>query len=261
MTTPAEPPGDVRPVPPRPAGSAHPVPYVREELDAKSMHFSMSAIQSRMQIRRPDALLLDYTRTLMAFLLFQPEPRRIAMVGLGGGSIAKFCRRHLPRADLTVVEINPHVIALRDAFCIPPDGPKFRVVEADGAQFVGETSLRFDVLLIDAFDEHGLPAALGTQRFYDDCVDVLDAHGLFVANLHASAPELGAHLDRMRRSFGGPVLRVDDADGANCVVFAAKGHALKPAVTGAPQPPPGLAPDAWAPLRGAFTRVANARAA
>ena len=242
-------------------GTAHPQPYVREELDAKSMHFSMSAIQSRMQIRRPDALELDYTRTMMAFLLFRPQPASVAMIGLGGGSLAKFCHRHLPRTALTVVEINPHVIALREAFCIPPDGPGFRVLLADGARFVRETDARFDVLLIDAFDAHGLPAALGTQRFYDDCLDVLAPGGLFVANLHAGAPELGAHLERMRRSFGHPVLRAGDRDGANCVVFAGKGGALEPAAPGPLRRPPGLASDAWDQLRGAFTRVRAALAA
>lgn len=241
--------------------AAHPRPYVREELDAKSLHFSMAAIQSRMQIRRPDALELDYTRTMMAFLLFAPEPARIAMIGLGGGSLAKFCHRHLPRSALTVIEINPHVIALREAFCIPADGPRFRVIEADGARFVRDTDARFDVLLIDAFDAHGLPAALGTQRFYDDCLDVLAPAGVFVANLHAGNAELGTHLDRMRRCFGRPVLRVDDADGTNCVVFARKGAALEASAPGPARRPAALAAAARDQLSGAFTRVRSALAA
>ena len=33
--------------------------------------------------------------------------------------MAKWCHRHLPQADITVVEINPHVIALRDRFYMP----------------------------------------------------------------------------------------------------------------------------------------------
>ena len=31
---------------------------------------------------------------MMGFLLFHPVPLRIGMAGWGGGSLAKFCRRH-----------------------------------------------------------------------------------------------------------------------------------------------------------------------
>jgi spermidine synthase len=236
----------------------HVRPYVREEIDARSLHFSISEIQSRMQILRPDVLALEYTRTMMGFLMFEPEPGRIAMIGLGGGSLAKFCHRHLPRASMVVVEINPHVIALREAFHVPPDGVRLQVIEADGARFVRETDDRFDVLLVDAFDAQGMPAALGSRRFYDDCLDVLRPGGLLVVNLHAAHPHFPLYLDRIRRSFGDSVLRVDDNDGSNSVVFARKGDRLQPAGRGRVRRPASLAPEPWAQLRGAFARVASA---
>jgi spermidine synthase len=236
--------------PASPPTDAHLRPFVREELDAQSMHFSDSAIQSRMQLRQPDALVLDYTRTMMGFLMFEPAPERVAMIGLGGGSIAKFCRRHLPDTALTAVEINPHVIALRERFQVPPDGPRFQVLQDDGAHFVATTQERFDVLLIDAFDADGLPESLATRRFYDDCHDVLQPGGLLVANLHASHPHVPVYLDRLGAALGGPLLRVDDRDGTNSVVFARRrGQALRPAARHAPP---------FADLRDAFSRIAQA---
>src|SRR5437016_2304602 len=93
--------------------SAHHVkPFVYDSLNSRALHFSISEIQSRMQLKSPHALDLEYTRTMMAFLLFNPEPSSISMIGLGGGSLAKFCHRYLPQARIQVVEINPHVIAL-----------------------------------------------------------------------------------------------------------------------------------------------------
>ena len=236
----------------------HVKPYVHEGLDSKSMHFSICEIQSRMQILRPDVLELEYTRTMMGFLVFAPAPERIAMIGLGGGSLAKFCRRHLPEASMRVVEINPHVIALRDAFNVPPDDARFQVTLADGARFVRETDERFDVLMVDAFDSQGMPAALGSRRFYDDCLDVLQPGGLMVVNLHAGHPHFLVYLDRIRRSFGENVLRVDDKDGSNSVIFACKGDRLQRAVGGPLRQPAGLGADAWEQLQGAFSRVAGA---
>ncbi len=233
-------------------------PYVREELDARSLHFSMSAIQSRMQIRHPDALELEYTRLMMGWLMFLPQPRRIAMIGLGGGSLAKFCHRHLPQASMAVVEINPQVIALRDAFMVPPDGARFQVIADDGAAFVAGTEDRFDVLMVDAFDAHGMPAALGAQRFYDDCLDALQPGGMLAVNLHAGHPHLPVYLDRIRRSCGGDVLRVDDRDGSNTVVLACKGGPLRRAHGGPVRRPAALAAEPWEQLRPAFARVASA---
>ncbi len=238
-----------------------PPPYVREGLDALSLHFSSSAIQSRMDIQRPDALMLEYTRTMMAWPMLRPAAQRLAMIGLGGGSIAKFCHRHLPRATLIVVELDPRVIALREAFRVPPDDARLRVVEADGARFVAETTERFDVLMVDAFGAEGMPAALGTQRFYDDCLDALAPDGLLVANLHTGHAQLGLHLERIARSFGGQALRVDDRDGCNSVVFAARGGALAQAGSGARRRPAGMTEPGWQELRSAVARVATALAA
>jgi spermidine synthase len=242
---------------PREQARQYPMPYVREELDSKSLHFSMSEIQSRMQIRRPDVLELEYTRAMMGFLLFKPEAAHIAMIGLGGGSLIKFCHRHLPRASLVVVEINPHVIALRDAFQVPRDDARFKVVQDDGARFVAQTQDRFDVLMVDAFDANGMPAALGAQRFYDDCCDVLEPRGVLAVNLHAGHEHFTVYVDRIRRAFDDRAVQVDDSDGTNSVIFAGKHDSVLQLGSG-PLRPTSLAAEPWEQLRGAFARVADA---
>jgi len=203
------------------------LPYVREELGSRSLHFSDAAIQSRMDLLRPDALVLEYTRTMMGVLMFVPEPACLAIVGLGGGSLVRFCHRHLPRTRVTAIEQNPHVIALRERFSVPPDGPRLRVVHDDGARHLATTPERYDAILIDAFGTAGMPESLGTRRFYDDAVDALRPGGLLVANLHAGHPHVDIHVERLRAAVDAPVLRVDDRDGTNSVVFARRGAPLR----------------------------------
>ena len=65
----------------------------------RSLHVGGEAIQSTMKLGDPYALALDYTRCMMAFLLFHPQPREALMIGLGGGSLAKFFHKRL-RATL-----------------------------------------------------------------------------------------------------------------------------------------------------------------
>ena len=239
----------------------HVKPYVQDTLTTRALHFSMSELQSRMDLRDPDALELEYTRLMMGFLLFVPAPAHLAMIGLGGGSLAKFCHKHLARTRACVVEINPHVIALREAFNIPPDSPRFQILQADGAAFVRQPPQRFEVLLVDGFDYDGLPAALSSQRFYDDCADTVAPGGVMVANLHLGHAQYAQQLERIRRSFAGAVLAVHDSDGSNAIVFACKGDALvampNPLI-GPLRRPKALSEAGWRPLQAPFARITSA---
>ncbi len=238
--------------------STHVKPYVQVTLTTKALHFSISELQSRMDLRHPDALDLEYTRLMMGFLLFCPAPARLAMIGLGGGSMAKFCHRQLPGTRMQVVEINPHVLALRDEFQVPPDGPRFGVELGDGADFVRGPPARFEVLLVDGFDYDGLPEALSSQRFYDGCYETLAPGGLLVVNLHAGHPQYPQQLERIRRSFAGAALAVDDSDRSNSIVFAGKDAALAALRSGPLRRPPGLDAGAWKSLQPEMARVLSA---
>lgn len=236
----------------------HVKPFVYESLSSKALHFTIQEIQSRMQLADPHALALEYTRTMMGFLLFNPQPDSIAMIGLGGGSLAKFCHRYLPDALVQVVEINPHVIALRDTFHVPPDSERFRVIRGDGAHFVRHSPARFDVLLVDGFDSQGMPARLASQRFYDDCHDTLQPGGIMVVNLHCGHPHYGVYVERIRRAFGGSILVVDDGELSNSIVFAGKGDALERVRVAPLRRPKHLEAAAADQLLAAFALVASA---
>jgi spermidine synthase len=160
------------------AKTAHPKPFVYEEASSKSLHFTIDQLQSRMRISHPTALDLAYTRTMMGFLVLNSQPRNIAMIGLGGGSLAKFCRQYVPLANFIAIEINPQIIALRDEFHIPKNGDLFHVVEADGAEYVHRFRGSLDVLLVDGYDHQGQPAQLCSEEFYESCQQALTAEGV-----------------------------------------------------------------------------------
>jgi len=200
-------------------------PRVYEDGDSVTLQFQIGEIQSQMLTSEPNFLVLSYTRTMMAFLLFNKEPKRIAMIGLGGGSISKWCYHELPKTDLTVIEINQMVISLREQFYIPADDHRFRVICGDGADYVADTTDSPEVLLVDGFDVHGQPPQLCSQEFYDDCYRALSPDGLLVVNLCGLGDQL--LLDRIRRSFDDRVLVVIPRDdGENRIVFAVKGERL-----------------------------------
>ncbi|MDH5823738.1 transferase [Luteimonas sp. RD2P54] len=232
-------------------------PFVRRYGRYTSLQFTRRQTQSRMLTDAPDVLLIDYTRTMLGALLLQPRPDTIGMIGLGGGSQAKFCYRHLAQARIEVVENNPHVIRLRDRFGIPADDARLQVFLDDGARFLQGRRGRYGLLLVDGYDETGIPPPLSTQRFYDDCRGALADGGVAAFNLFCADAE--AHLARLRRSFGaGRVLVVGEANMSNRVALA--WTAAAPA-TRAPDPQralEALPAAARAELAPVFARVARA---
>ena len=212
--------------------TASAAPLVRTRGDRRTLEFVPGDIQSEMLLSRPDALVLDYSRAMMCFALFVPQPRHIVMVGLGGGSLVKFCYRHFPSARITVLEINADVIALREQFHVPPDDARLRIIHADAAGFIAGARASCDVILVDGFDAAGMPPALGSAGFYTACRRALREGGVLVANLLSYDPQYAALRARIDAAFDARVCQLAGIAGNNHILFAL--HAPR-------QPAPGSA--------------------
>src|SRR5690606_12037770 len=156
----------------------------------------------------PAALLVPYTRQLMAFALFTPDPTEVLMIGLGGGSMAKFAHRHLPGTRVTVVEIDAQVIAMREAFQIPADDARLRVVHDDGARYLTRLQGTVDAVLIDAFDAQGVSPSLCSEGFYREVRRCLAPQGTLMMNLHGDPTRHPMHVEQARAAFDGRVMLV-----------------------------------------------------
>ena len=197
-----------------------PSPYIVEEGENRSMYFSDDAVQSSMRTDDPYFLDLEYTRMMMGFLLFVAKPKRIAMIGLGGGSLAKYCHKHL-LSEIRIAEINPYVLHLRDAFAIPKDSARFNIELADGADFIYQNR-DFDVILVDGYDREGLPEALCSPSFYRNCRRALVPGGVAVFNLVPFSPRFLERCGKIFSAFGN-CHSFQDWEGLNSVVIAAAG--------------------------------------
>ena len=200
-------------------------PRVRTHGGLRTLEFQPGMVQSEMSLADPDRLVLSYARAMMCFVLFQPRPEHIVMVGLGGGSLAKFCYRTLPQTRITVLELRADVIALREQFAIPADDERFRIVHADAARHMPQLRGSADVLLVDGFDEAGLPPELGSAAFYADCRRALRPGGVLVANVFSYDPHYAAMLRRLRQCFQQRVGSFYGIAGNNRLLFAVKSGA------------------------------------
>lgn len=197
-------------------------PFICDVGGLRRLHFDWGSLQSEMDIHDPVRLTVDYTRVMMGFLFFDRRPRCIEMIGLGGGSIAKFCFQFLPQADITVVEIDPQVIGLRDSFMVPRDNHRFRVLCADGADYVRNAASKPDILLVDGFDPFGQPPQLCSSAFYSDCYHRLTRSGILAVNLWGGDRHNEHYLRRIDRAFHGEAITVPTEGGSNRAVLARK---------------------------------------
>ncbi|MDA8127518.1 MAG: polyamine aminopropyltransferase [Betaproteobacteria bacterium] len=194
---------------------------VTEERGMRVLHLGSRAIQSAMRLTRPWDLELAYTRAMMGFLMFKPVPQDVLMIGLGGGSLAKFIRKQRPQTRVTAVEIDPRVIAAaRSHFEVPPDDDTFSVIEADGALYVRQQPASADVILLDGFDAGNQVEALATQTFYAACRRALRPGGVLVVNLWGHDGQFAEYFARLTRAFDGEVGWISVQNKTNVIVFA-----------------------------------------
>jgi spermidine synthase len=202
-------------------------PFIEDCGPLRYLHFDLDNVQSVMRHDDPDALCLAYTRKMMTFLLFNAQPRRILLLGLGGGSLAKFCYRHLPGALITVLEIDPNVLALREEFHVPPDSERFRVVQGDGVAYIGgrgqrtnaERMPREDVILVDACDRKGLSPTLAAPDLYANLRRRLAVGGVLVMNVCGEPAEIESHIARIRGVFGERIISLPAKEDGNLIVM------------------------------------------
>ena len=199
---------------------------VSEERGVRHLHVGGEAIQSAMRLDDPYALELDYTRCMMAFLLFHPEPRRALMIGLGGGSLAKFFHRQLPKLRTHVVEYDERVIATaRALFHVPADDARLAIEHGDGVEALAPECC--DLLVVDGFEDESTSPALVSQAFFDAAWCALEEPGVLVMNVMDDDKDFDRHLQRMERAFGGAVLAFRSLRDPNIVVLGLKGAPLE----------------------------------
>jgi len=193
---------------------------VFEERGIRYLQFGPNCIQSAMRISRPYSLVLDYTRAMMAVLLFQPAPRNALVIGLGAGSVAKFLHHHYPSTRITVVELNPKVVTVAQTyFYLPEESARFSVQIGDGFTYVQECKRRFDIILVDGFDHNSRAGPLESLSFYTACRARLSEHGVLAANLLGEEKGFKATTERIALAFEGRAFQLRPSKAGNVIML------------------------------------------
>jgi spermidine synthase len=200
---------------------------ISEQAGVRYLHFGSSWVQGAMRIARPWNLELEYTREMMASLLLRNEarwPRKILLIGLGAASLTKFLYRYRPDAHLTIVEIEPAVVAAaRHFFKLPEDDKRIHMIIGCGAEYILGTNKRFDLILVDGFNEHAHPGQLNSLPFYQACRSRLTDQGIMAVNLLGLCKGVLGGFAHILDAFDNRALMFPSCESGNTIAFAAEG--------------------------------------
>jgi spermidine synthase len=182
-------------------------------------------LQSLMDRRCPERLVLPYTAAMMVALVFIDAPRSTLMLGLGGASQARFLTHHFTDLRITAWESDGRVIAMAGRhFALPGEDRGVRVVSEDARTGIAAHGHCANLILLDLFSADGLVSWVCEQELHENCRRALDAHGVLCANLWVDADdECFAVMDGIQEAFQRRTLVLAVPGYRNFVVLAFKG--------------------------------------
>lgn len=196
--------------------------------DRRSLYFGGNSLQSAMYRSAPHRLTLSYTRYMMAPLLIEDSLQRILLVGIGAGSMIRFLHHHFPDAQIDGIDNSQTVINLaRDYFHLP-DNDNVHIHCCSGFDFLANRTdeYDYDLILIDAFDAHGMAESIYNREFFELCLHHLSITGIASINLWSgdeirmeqTAEDIGSHFDS--------ILELPVPNRGNVIFLAGRGEIL-----------------------------------
>jgi len=200
---------------------------VEDNNDLRCLKFNTRSTQTQQSCflkSKPDHLVFNYTKLLMASLLFNTQPKRILIIGLGGGTMSNTLAQLYPQSDIDNIEIDPAVIKVaRDYFGFL-ESNKIKTYAQDGRIFIKRALLKkesYDWIILDAFNGDYIPEHLMTEEFLQEAKALLSENGILSANTF-SLSKLYAYESATYKAVFGDFYQVANSANSNRIIVVSK---------------------------------------
>lgn len=157
---------------------------------------------SRIDIDRPLGLLAGYSQAALLSLIWQPNPRRICVLGFAGGRISLVLHHYVPAVTIDNVDRDPAFATIAPAYFGIEFDERQRLAIADGREFLGHGSATYEIIVMDAFSDSGDQLDhLATAQFYELCARRLAPGGVLCVNMLRSDPHHAAKIKSLAAQF------------------------------------------------------------
>jgi spermidine synthase len=151
----------------------------------------------------------------------EEEPLKILILGNGSGTYASQCSRYFPGSEIEGVEIDQKITDLALKYFDMPESVK--VTTNDGRAYLQTIEGRYDVILVDAYQDITIPFQMSSLEFFQLVYDHLEPHGVMAVNMNMHSDGEGSinqYLsDTISRVFAN-VYTVDVRGSTNKELFA-----------------------------------------
>ena len=209
--------------------------YLQVEETDREVVLSTNVLFGVQSILRKDGELTgmyyDYALAapLMAGAVTAEKPLSLLVLGMGTGTYASQCARYFPGMEIEGVEIDGKITALaREFFALPESVP---VSTYDGRAFLAASDRRYDLILVDAYQDITIPFQMSSLEFFTLVREHLNEGGVLVMNLNMR----GREADGINRALSDTVAAVfptvytaDVPDTTNRELFASLSPELLP---------------------------------
>ncbi len=156
-----------------------------------------------------------------------PRDCRVLILGMGTGTYATQCRKYFGDMDIRGVEIDEKITALsREYFHLPEDVP---VTTYDGRAFLNAVDEKYDVIMVDAYQDITIPFQMSSVEFFYLVKAHLAEDGVMVVNMNmrgSGEGNINQYLADTISSVFGDVHTVEVAGSTNRELFASDNKAM-----------------------------------
>ncbi|SHJ53144.1 Spermidine synthase [Hathewaya proteolytica DSM 3090] len=155
----------------------------------------------------------------------------ILILGMGTGTYAKQCHKYFNNVDIQGVEIDSKITTLStEYFDMDKD---IDTITYDGRAYLHATEKKYDVIMVDAYQDITIPFQMSTVEFFQMVKDHLKADGIMVVNMNMHTNEDGSinsYLADTISSVFGDVQTIDVPNCTNRELFAKANGNMKEAL-------------------------------
>lgn len=174
---------------------------VSDDGECYILSFAAHDEQSRGLKAVPHLLQYDYTQAMLLVLLFC-HPKRVLILGLGGGSLVNALYHAVSGIHITAVELRAAVIDVAQRYFQVPRAKRIEIIEQDADVFLLENNLRkVDVIFADLYEATGTAAVQLRKDFIQRCTELLKEQGWLVLNYWQEQQEDSYLRDALHQHF------------------------------------------------------------
>lgn len=162
--------------------------YIRVALDESGnrhlVFLPQKGSQSIYNPEKPNEIVFGYERYgLLALLAFKQPPQRVLFIGMGGGIMPMYIRKHFPEIRIDIVEIDKSIPAIAEKYFGFKRDSKTNIFFEDGRVFLNKSKKKYDIIFLDVYNAEGIPFQFTTLDFFTGMKEKLSKNGVLSMNI------------------------------------------------------------------------------